>query len=216
MITPRIIRNTSAATVAGIAAVASYAHMRELAVLHGQGELIASLVPISVDGMLVVATVAMHDDRISGRKVRPAAWVAFCTGVLASVTANVLAAPDDLISRIVSAWPAVALLLVIEVLATGGRKSADKAADTRTASSQASHPARADNRPDTTTTRRSSAPAKRTAPRRSAEQVRRAAAALDADGHDKTQIAGVLGVSERTVARALADPTTATPRGGDL
>jgi hypothetical protein len=127
MNTPRVIRNASAAVVATIAATASYDHMRELALIHGQGELIASLVPISVDGMLVVATVAMHDDRISGRKVRPAAWVAFCVGVLASVTANVLAAPDDLISRIVSAWPAVALLLVIEVLATGGRKNAETA-----------------------------------------------------------------------------------------
>lgn len=125
MNTPRIIRNVAAAVVATIAAAASYQHMRDLALAHGQGELIASLVPISVDGMLIVSTVAMHDDRLSGRKVRPAAWVAFCTGVLASVTANVLAAPDDLISRIVSAWPAVALLLVIEVLATGGRKNAE-------------------------------------------------------------------------------------------
>jgi hypothetical protein len=69
--------------------------------------------------MLIVATVAMREDRANGLKVRRWAWVAFVLGVLASVVANVLAAQDDITSRVISAWPAVALLLVIEVLATG-------------------------------------------------------------------------------------------------
>jgi len=45
-------------------------------------QLIAALLPISVDGMMVVATVALGD----GRRHRWSAWLAFWTGVVASVT----------------------------------------------------------------------------------------------------------------------------------
>jgi hypothetical protein len=105
-----------AVVVAGIAALASYAHMRGLALRYGQPVLIADLLPVSVDGMMVVATVALGD----GRDRRGSAWVAFWTGVVASVTANVVAAESSVIARCVSAWPAVAFVLVVEVLTRGG------------------------------------------------------------------------------------------------
>jgi Protein of unknown function (DUF2637) len=117
----RLARDSAAAIVAGIAAVASYTHMRDLAAAHGQTALIAALVPVSVDGMLVVSTVAMADDQAGGRRVRWSAYLAFTVGVLASIVANVLAAPPDIVSRCVSAWPSVALVLVVEVLARPGR-----------------------------------------------------------------------------------------------
>lgn len=110
--------------VAGIAAYASYTHMRELALTHGQTPMVASLLPVSVDGMLIVATLVMREDRAAGLKVRVWAWIAFILGVAASVIANVLAAADDVTSRVISAWPAIALLLVIEVLATGKKAPA--------------------------------------------------------------------------------------------
>lgn len=130
----RLLRNTSAGVVAAIAAAASYTHMRTLAAEHGQSAPIAAMVPISVDGLMVVATIAMHDDKQAGQRVRRSAWAAFIVGVLASVTANVLSAPDDLTARVISAWPAVALLLVVELLARGGRTSeATDRADRETA-----------------------------------------------------------------------------------
>jgi hypothetical protein len=74
----RVSSVSSALVVAGIAAVASYSHMRHLAVEYGQTEAIADMLPISVDGMLVVATVALGD----GRRYRWSAWLAFWIGVV--------------------------------------------------------------------------------------------------------------------------------------
>jgi hypothetical protein len=51
----------------------------------------------------------------------------FWTGVAASVTANVLAAEPSAIARCISAWPAVAFLLVVEVITRGGRTHHPKA-----------------------------------------------------------------------------------------
>jgi len=110
----------SAAMVAAIAAVASYSHMRHLALRCGQEDLIATLLPLSVDGLVMVGAVAIGD----GRRHTWSAWVAFWTGVGASIAANVLAARPDLIARVVSAWPAIALLLVVEVLSRSGRSVA--------------------------------------------------------------------------------------------
>lgn len=106
-----------ALVVAAIAALASYSHMRAVALEYGQPELIADLLPISVDGMMAVATVALGD----GRRSRWSAWLAFWTGVVASVLANVLAAEPSLVARCISAWPAIAFVLVVEVITLGGR-----------------------------------------------------------------------------------------------
>jgi hypothetical protein len=117
----RITSRAGAAAVAGIAAIASYSHMRDLAVVHGQSHTLAALMPLSVDGLLVVAAVAMADDRAAGRTPRLSARISFVIGVAASILANVLAAPDSLLARAISAWPAVALLLVVEMLSRTGK-----------------------------------------------------------------------------------------------
>ena len=119
----RVASLAGALVVAAIAALASYSHMRGLAVRHGQPELIADLLPVSVDGMMVVATVALGD----GRRHRWSAWAAFWTGVGASVVANVLAAEPSGIARCISAWPAVASLLVVEVITRGGGRHSSEA-----------------------------------------------------------------------------------------
>ncbi|GAA1795561.1 DUF2637 domain-containing protein [Planosporangium flavigriseum] len=103
--------------VTTIAAVASYDHMRVLAEQAGQPPLLAALLPLSVDGMVLVATLALGD----GRRSRWSAWLAFVLGVAASLAANVMVAAPDPVARLVSAWPAVALLLTVEVLARSGR-----------------------------------------------------------------------------------------------
>jgi Protein of unknown function (DUF2637) len=82
---------------------------------------VAWLLPFSVDGMLVVASVAMVDDKRSGRRVRSMARIAFAAGVAASIAANIAAAQPTWGARIVAAWPALALLLVVEMLSRSGR-----------------------------------------------------------------------------------------------
>jgi hypothetical protein len=119
----RLARNLSAAVVAGIAAWSSYRHMVTVALGVGEQPEVAYVLPLSVDGMLVVASIAMVDDRRSGRNVRWSARLAFAAGVLASVAANVSAAHPTLGARIVASWPALALLLTVELLSRSGRPS---------------------------------------------------------------------------------------------
>lgn len=103
-------RVSTALGVGAIAAIASYDHIRDLALTHGQSEFIANLMPLSVDGLIVCATFGMDSEN----KVWPR--VGFWTGVAATVSANILAARSDWLSRIISAWAPVALLLVVEIL----------------------------------------------------------------------------------------------------
>ncbi|PWR13461.1 hypothetical protein DKT69_20495, partial [Micromonospora sicca] len=100
-----------------VAAVGSYDHMRTLALKAGQTPFLATVLPLSVDGMILVSTLALGD----GRRSRWSAWLAFLVGVAASLAANVLVADPHPVARVVSAWPAVALLLTVEVLARSGK-----------------------------------------------------------------------------------------------
>lgn len=88
----RLARNASAAVVAGITAWSSYSHMVHVALRFGERPEVAWLLPFSVDGMLVIASVGMVDDKRCGRRVRPMARVAFAAGVAASIAANIAAA----------------------------------------------------------------------------------------------------------------------------
>ncbi|MEU6860664.1 DUF2637 domain-containing protein [Glycomyces sp. NPDC046736] len=102
----------AAAVVAIVAAVASFSHMQEVALMAGQSEVISYLLPLSVDGLIVVGSVALVD----GATRKGIAWFSFAFGVVASLAANVLSAEPNILSRSVAAWPAVALLLTVEVL----------------------------------------------------------------------------------------------------
>jgi hypothetical protein len=116
-VTPtRIARDVSTVAVAGIAAWSSWSHMVAVALRFGERPEVAYVLPLSVDGMLVVASAAMVEDKRAGRRVRWSARTAFAVGVAASVAANIAAAEPSLGARIVAAWPAVALLLVVEML----------------------------------------------------------------------------------------------------
>ncbi|MBN1171100.1 MAG: DUF2637 domain-containing protein [Micromonosporaceae bacterium] len=103
--------------VAAIAAWSSYSHMVHVALAFGERPEVAYALPFSVDGMLVVSSVVMVDDKGRGLRVRPVARLAFTAGVLASVAANIAAAHPSVGARAVAAWPAIALLLVVEMLA---------------------------------------------------------------------------------------------------
>ncbi|MFC9087045.1 DUF2637 domain-containing protein [Nocardiopsis dassonvillei] len=53
------LRWTGTAVVAGVAAVVSYGHMRDLLLSYGETALVAHLLPLSVDGLLLVASLAL-------------------------------------------------------------------------------------------------------------------------------------------------------------
>ncbi|OLB80345.1 MAG: hypothetical protein AUI14_06895 [Actinobacteria bacterium 13_2_20CM_2_71_6] len=112
----RVARNLSTGAVTMIAAWSSWSHMVHVALKFGERPEVAYVLPISVDGMLVVASTAMVEDKLAGRSVRWSARVAFAVGVAASVAANIAAAHPTVGARTVAAWPALAMLLVVEIL----------------------------------------------------------------------------------------------------
>jgi hypothetical protein len=111
------VRNLVSGGVALIAAWSSYSHMVHLVLRYGERPEVAYALPFSVDGMLLVSTIVMADDKRRGHGVRPLARLSFIIGVAASVAANIAAAHPNLGARIIDAWPALALLLVVEMLA---------------------------------------------------------------------------------------------------
>lgn len=199
----RLARNVSTAAVASIAAWSSWSHMVDVALAYGERASVAYVLPISVDGMLVVASTAMVDDRRAGRPVRWSARIAFVAGVGASMAANIAAAQPSLGARVVAAWPAVALLLVVEMLSRTRRARPDTSA-----AADAERPS--DNlRPEVNNVRGGQ--------RRSAAATTAAIAAIRAERPDATtsDIAAEVGVSERHVRHLLASPgdsRTVTPK----
>jgi hypothetical protein len=95
----RIARNVSTVAVASIAAWSSWSHTVHVALRFGERPEVAYVLPISVDGMLIVASTAMVEDQRAGRPVRWSARIAFLAGVGASVAANIAAAQPRRPSR---------------------------------------------------------------------------------------------------------------------
>src|SRR6478736_533212 len=116
--TPRRIGGIlTALGVGAIAAIASFAHLRELAIAHGQSHMIGTLYPLSVDGLIICSTFALGGDKVVWPRI------GFGVGVVATISGNILAVPGDTLSRVISAWPAVALLLV-EILVPRAKRTA--------------------------------------------------------------------------------------------
>ncbi|MEU0240445.1 DUF2637 domain-containing protein [Nocardiopsis sp. NPDC006198] len=102
--------------LAGIAAVVSYSHMYELALRHGEPPWRAALFPLSVDGMIVGASMTLLSDARYGRKGGLLPWGLLITGSAASLAANVAVADPTMWSRIIHAWPSFALIGAYELL----------------------------------------------------------------------------------------------------
>lgn len=101
--------------VATVAAIVSYAHMHEVATRAGEGWR-SWLLPLSVDGLIVCASLVLIVRR---RRGQPAGWLAWCglaLGLAASVCANVAAAEPTIIGRLVAAWSPLALGVSYELL----------------------------------------------------------------------------------------------------
>lgn len=198
----RITSTLGAGAVAGIAAWSSWSHMVHVAMHVGERAEVAYVLPLSVDGLLVVSAAAMADDKRNGQVPRLSARIAFGVGVAATIAANIASAQPSTSARIVAAWPAVALLLVVELLSRRGRHRA-AIAPLPAPSVEPAEPA------DTA----SGPPVPPTRPRvtrrpESAAKVARAAAKMP--GATAAQIAARAGVSESTARRYLPAPDAAT------
>lgn len=120
------VRRICALVVATVAAYASYVHQRDFALRGGADETGAALWPLSVDGLLLLATMGLlSPSGSSSRRSRVVMWSAFLLGIVVSLAANIAAAPTlDWRSVLVAGWPPVALLLSVELLASRGQNGA--------------------------------------------------------------------------------------------
>ena len=111
--TDRLIRITTAlavATVAAVAAVISYRHAYELVSTHGETGVTARLLPFTVDGLILAASMLILDANRRHQPVPPLARWCLGAGILATIGANLAhGLGHGPIGALVSAWPALAL-----------------------------------------------------------------------------------------------------------
>ena len=115
-----LIRASTAATVVaigGIAAVVSFRHALEVVRQNGESGQTAYLTPLTVDGLVFTASMVLLDAARRGHRPPMLARVALVLGIAATVAANLLHGwAYGPVGAVVGAWPAVTLVLVVELL----------------------------------------------------------------------------------------------------
>jgi hypothetical protein len=121
----RVATALSFVLVAGVAAVVSYSHIRDVALYGHQGNLIAHLIPLSIDGMMLIATLAMAEDKAANRNPRGWARSGFWFGAAVSVACNVASVVVEYgwqwLAIGISGLAPVLLLWAIEIMARPGK-----------------------------------------------------------------------------------------------
>jgi hypothetical protein len=127
-----VIRASTAATVVGIggiAAVVSFRHALEVVRDNGESGVTAYLTPLTVDGLVFTASMVLLDAARRGDRAPMLARVALALGIAATVAVNVLhGLAHGPVGAVVGAWPAITLILVVELLMgmiRRGRQSAE-------------------------------------------------------------------------------------------
>ena len=115
----RVIRLATAAVVcavAGFAAVVSYSHIYGLGRAHGQDGTAARLLPLSVDGLILAASLVLLHEARNGRDAPGLARLMLWLGIAATIGANIAyGAGHGLLGGLNSAWPAVAFIGSVEI-----------------------------------------------------------------------------------------------------
>lgn len=144
------IAYASAAVVAAVAAVVSFEHMRYVGRVAGE-EWRSWLIPLSVDGQLISATLVAWFARKQGRSIPGITLMSLILGLWASVGANIVAAllpgsgalPEGWgwLPVAVGVWPPIALALAFEsVLRLRDLTGEPRAADQEVSASAPSTP----------------------------------------------------------------------------
>jgi hypothetical protein len=132
-VTDKLIRITTALSVAGVAGVAaiiSYRHAYELVGAHGETGLTARLIPLTVDGLILAASMLILDASRRNRPVPSLARWCLGAGIVATVGANLAhGLGHGPVGALVSAWPALALAGSFELLMTLIRTAKASAAE---------------------------------------------------------------------------------------
>jgi hypothetical protein len=103
--------------------------MHELCLRHGEDHLAAVLIPLAVDGTIVVASMSILLGNRHGSRGSFLAWSMLLVGSLASLGANIAVAEPSLIGRFIAAWPSAALIGSYELLMSQIRQASAKGAD---------------------------------------------------------------------------------------
>jgi hypothetical protein len=122
----RIGYGLSFLVVAGVAARVSYGHIRDVVLHVHQPVDVAHLLPLSVDGLMLIATLAMAEDKAHNRKPRGWArwgfWFGAAVSTAANVEAVVITSGWDPLGIAVGASAPVLLLWSIEIVSRQGKK----------------------------------------------------------------------------------------------
>jgi hypothetical protein len=128
-----VIRFATAAVVcavAGFAAVVSYSHIYGLGRTHGQDGTAARLLPLSVDGLILAASLVLLHEARNGRDAPGLARLMLWLGIGATVGANIaFGASYGLLGALISAWPAVAFIGSVEIAMQQVRRARGPRAD---------------------------------------------------------------------------------------
>lgn len=102
--------------VAAVAAVVSFEHIYHLAITHGQPRLTSFLLPVSVDGTVAAASLAMLWAARGGMSTPWLARVMLGLGVTATLGANAAyGAPYGPTGIMLSGWPGIAFVGSVEI-----------------------------------------------------------------------------------------------------
>jgi hypothetical protein len=111
--------------VGGVAAVMSYTHIKDVSLIAHQGPLISHLMPLAVDGMMLIATVAILEDKAYGRYPRGWARFGFWVGAVGSTAANIASVVVvwgwDWLAVAFAGAPPLLLMLSVEIVSKPGR-----------------------------------------------------------------------------------------------
>lgn len=190
----RLIRITTALAVAAVAAVAaviSYRHAYDLVSTHGETGVTARLIPFTVDGLILAASMLLLDASRRNQPAPPLAHWCLGAGIVATIGANLAhGLGHGPIGALVSAWPALALAGSFELLMTLIR-AGEREGASRTCTEAA---------PQEAETARHNAPPSVT----SAPPLEQAVRVRHQAGHSQRAIARELGIDRRKVRRIIA------------
>lgn len=125
----RLIRAGTAlvvVAVASFAAVVSFSHIYDLGRAHGQAGTAARLLPLSVDGLILAASLVLLHEARNGRDAPALARVMLWLGIGGTVGANVAyGSAFGLLGAVISAWPAISFIGAVEMVMLLVRRSRD-------------------------------------------------------------------------------------------